>query len=186
MSYKSIEDKLELSKKETEETIKSLKRNISNENINFTMEDSQVTNHPADISSELFEKEKDMALINNQLELTNKIDDALNRIEEGKFGECDLCSKKIESERLEILPYTTICASCAKKESGKGNIKKDYISETSIKNFYDVYNALENSAAYESEENLICIQEPDYLMSGCVEDVESISNSQYREYKNNI
>lgn len=40
------------------------------------------------------------------------IDDAIRRLDEGTFGFCMQCGRPIEPARLEIVPYTTMCASC--------------------------------------------------------------------------
>ena len=37
------------------------------------------------------------------------VDNALSRIENGKYGECEVCGKQIEVQRLEALPYATLC-----------------------------------------------------------------------------
>ena len=38
---------------------------------------------------------------------------ALSRLDEGSYGVCVTCGKPISAERLEFLPATTVCASCA-------------------------------------------------------------------------
>jgi RNA polymerase-binding transcription factor DksA len=42
--------------------------------------------------------------------------EALNKTQEGTYGRCAQCGAKIDPERLEILPTTTLCSSCASKE----------------------------------------------------------------------
>ncbi|MBH0095991.1 TraR/DksA C4-type zinc finger protein [Psychrobacter sp. NZS113] len=37
------------------------------------------------------------------------VDNALSRIEKGTYGECEVCGKQIEVQRLEALPYATLC-----------------------------------------------------------------------------
>lgn len=37
------------------------------------------------------------------------VDNALSRIENGTYGECEVCGKQIEVQRLEALPYATLC-----------------------------------------------------------------------------
>jgi YteA family regulatory protein len=70
---------------------------------------SSYDNHPADEGTELYEREKDIALYEHyQLELGN-IEKALNAIEEGTYGKCEVCGKDIPAERLEALPTTTYC-----------------------------------------------------------------------------
>ena len=44
-----------------------------------------------------------------------KIETALKRIREETYGFCIICEKKIDLERLEILPETESCAICARK-----------------------------------------------------------------------
>jgi len=46
------------------------------------------------------------------IELT-LIDEALQRIDDEKYGLCTGCEEKIESKRLAILPYTDTCIHCA-------------------------------------------------------------------------
>jgi len=38
---------------------------------------------------------------------------ALERIESGTFGVCDLCGEEISDGRLEAVPYTGLCIDCA-------------------------------------------------------------------------
>ncbi len=44
--------------------------------------------------------------------LLSKIDDALQRIEDGDFGECASCGEVIGLKRLEARPVTTLCIEC--------------------------------------------------------------------------
>ena len=37
------------------------------------------------------------------------VENALSRIENGTYGECEVCCKPIEEQRLEALPYATLC-----------------------------------------------------------------------------
>jgi RNA polymerase-binding transcription factor DksA len=42
---------------------------------------------------------------------------ALERIERGIFGKCEVCCERIERERLEKLPYERQCARCDDAEA---------------------------------------------------------------------
>jgi RNA polymerase-binding transcription factor DksA len=44
------------------------------------------------------------------------INRALARIELGEFGACEVCGKEIEVERLEAIPWTTVCSKHARTE----------------------------------------------------------------------
>ncbi|MCF8056600.1 MAG: RNA polymerase-binding protein DksA [Desulfocapsa sp.] len=44
--------------------------------------------------------------------LLSKIEEALQRIEDGNFGECESCGEIIGMKRLEARPVTTLCIEC--------------------------------------------------------------------------
>ncbi len=80
-----------------------------------TDELSMYDQHPADVASELYEREKDAGLLEMmELEL-QKLNDALNRYENGQYGICSICGSPIEPERLERVLNTTQCIQCARK-----------------------------------------------------------------------
>ncbi|HJV46737.1 MAG TPA: yteA family sporulation protein [Bacillota bacterium] len=70
---------------------------------------SNYDNHPADHGSELFEREKDNALMEHAEEQLQDINHALNAMKEGTYGECRVCGDDIPYERLEVLPSATTC-----------------------------------------------------------------------------
>jgi DnaK suppressor protein len=45
-----------------------------------------------------------------------KIREALDRIESGTFGICDMCGADIPDERLKVRPVTTLCVNCKTRE----------------------------------------------------------------------
>lgn len=44
-----------------------------------------------------------------------QVDNALLRIKNGTFGVCEQCGIDINENRLQIIPYTRLCISCAEK-----------------------------------------------------------------------
>jgi YteA family regulatory protein len=85
-----------------------------------TGELSSYDNHPGDLGTELFEREKDIALNDmNEKELED-IDAALACMEEGKYGVCKECGEDIPKERLEVIPSTLFC-----KEHSPGQHSSD-------------------------------------------------------------
>lgn len=75
--------------------------------------------HPADAASDLYEREKDAGLLEMLEFELEKINDAINRYNSGKYGICESCGKEIEEKRLKRLVNTTICAECASKSGDK-------------------------------------------------------------------
>ncbi len=76
---------------------------------------SDVPVHPADMGTDNFDEELDLALVENEERLLVDIDDALARIEQGTYGRCENCHREISRDRLEALPYARYCIECAKK-----------------------------------------------------------------------
>lgn len=74
-----------------------------------TGELSAYDNHPADLGSEMFEREKDIALNENAERHLTDINEALQRIESGDYGVCRTCGKAISFERLEAMPTAAYC-----------------------------------------------------------------------------
>lgn len=42
---------------------------------------------------------------------------ALTRIKIGKYGICEKCGKMIDTDRLMVMPETTVCVACEKKKT---------------------------------------------------------------------
>jgi RNA polymerase-binding protein DksA len=42
------------------------------------------------------------------------LEEALQKLGEGTYGMCERCHRKIDPERLKILPHTTLCIECAR------------------------------------------------------------------------
>ncbi|WP_017379642.1 TraR/DksA C4-type zinc finger protein [Paenisporosarcina sp. TG-14] len=80
-----------------------------------TGELSTADNHPADLGTELYEREKDMAIKVHEHSELEKVNHALEAMKNGTYGVCDDCGESIPYERLEALPYTTRCIEHAEK-----------------------------------------------------------------------
>lgn len=70
---------------------------------------SNYDNHPADMGTELFEREKDIALNKHAEEELEDINAALHAIEDGTYGICSKCGEDIPFERLEAVPTADRC-----------------------------------------------------------------------------
>ena len=55
-------------------------------------------------------------LTETELRELKEIDLALRRLEAGVYGVCSSCGQAVCDERLEVLPTTTLCASCATEQ----------------------------------------------------------------------
>ena len=46
---------------------------------------------------------------------SRQVEKALARIESGEYGRCEVCGKEIPVERLEAVPWTTLCIDDARR-----------------------------------------------------------------------
>lgn len=69
----------------------------------------------ADLGTDNFEQEFTIGLIENEEDALREIAMALERIEEGSFGLCETCGKRVSKERLRVIPYTRFCIECQRK-----------------------------------------------------------------------
>jgi len=72
-------------------------------------------NHLADTASETYERELDEGLEEDAQDQLREVEAALQRIEAGTYGFCSVCGKPIPVERLEAVPWTTLCIDDARK-----------------------------------------------------------------------
>ncbi|MHC8516045.1 TraR/DksA C4-type zinc finger protein [Sporosarcina sp. ITBMC105] len=78
---------------------------------------SMYDNHPGDMGTELYEREKDMAINVHAGDELEKIEHALEAMNEGTYGYCKECQTEIPYERLEAIPYTSYCYEHATERS---------------------------------------------------------------------
>lgn len=74
-----------------------------------TDELSTIDNHPADLATELYDREKDLALSVHSEELLKQVNSALEKMENGTYGVCAKCQELIPYDRLRAIPYTAFC-----------------------------------------------------------------------------
>jgi RNA polymerase-binding protein DksA len=78
-------------------------------------EEAVFDNHLADTATETYDRELDYTLEENSEHVLADIDAALRRIEEGTYGICTNCDKRIAEERLEARPWATLCINCQRE-----------------------------------------------------------------------
>lgn len=67
-----------------------------------------------DIDRATISENREMVFIisSREREELKNIEQALRKIDNGTYGICDGCEKKISKKRLEILPFTHYCRDC--------------------------------------------------------------------------
>jgi DnaK suppressor protein len=72
--------------------------------------------HMADMGTDNFEQEFTLSLMQSEEGTLDQIESALERIEDGTYGECEECGTRIPKARLGAIPYATLCVKCASQQ----------------------------------------------------------------------
>ncbi len=75
---------------------------------------SLLSGHDGD-GDEWYEDGTTSSLIDDEGEVLEMIDNALERMRDGSYGSCEQCGRPIRLERLKVLPYASTCISCQRE-----------------------------------------------------------------------
>ena len=171
--------------------IKLMRQNgVIDSNSEMATELSFYDNHPSDTATELFDKEKGIALKGNENSILNKIEGALKSIENNNYGKCKNCGKSINEERLEFTPYAENCIQCQKSIDNSMPAEHSNRSSTedvlgSFFKYNDGNVGVDQEDTYQAVERFNKLDDivefyDDDDNGGYVEPIEKISNDQYK------
>lgn len=75
--------------------------------------ESNAPTHQGDLGSDQIDQDLTLGMLENVSETLEEVDAALLRIQEGTYGKCENCEKRISESRLNVLPYARYCVDCA-------------------------------------------------------------------------
>ena len=75
--------------------------------------------HMADVATDNYDREFSLGLADKEQAIVHRIDTAIDKIDEGTYGNCELCEKKIAVVRLKAVPYAELCVPCQEKQEKK-------------------------------------------------------------------
>lgn len=78
--------------------------------------DEETFPDPTDRASHESDRNFMLRIRDREHKLIKKIKKALERIDNGTFGQCEVCEEDISLERLKARPVTTQCIKCKTKE----------------------------------------------------------------------
>ena len=81
----------------------------------FTLQSEEMSDEVDLISAEQ-EQGMKMRLRSRETLFLKKIDESLQKIQSGTFGECESCEEPIELSRLEVRPTANLCIYCKEEE----------------------------------------------------------------------
>jgi len=201
---KHYKELLNQEKKETLDTLERMQNHQKNSASmrEYTEELSSYDNHPADLGTEMFMTAMQANLENHERYRITEIERAMESIDAGTYGRCNLCGNYIAEERLDVMPDANICMSCANKKvpiediMNYRPIEEQYLSPPFGRTYKDLdgeyagfdgedayqavakFNQVKNDPSFSTADNIDVFD--DYSL-GTVEDVEKITNEQYED-----
>ena len=107
--------RLEDERKRLQTLIEEYERELEEARLTESSSDRSPDPGNAEAGSMKFEYEKELSIEQNTINLLGKVDHALERVAAGQFGVCESCGNSIPLERLDVLPHTALCVTCAQK-----------------------------------------------------------------------
>lgn len=74
--------------------------------------DAEATQDPADMAANAYTKELLVSMSDNDRQLLNLIDEALERMDDSGYGKCVRCGQPLPERRLEAVPWARHCVKC--------------------------------------------------------------------------
>ena len=125
MAKKYTKSKLEVFKQSIEKRMEEIATDMddlhdgildnSNDGGNLSQE-SVFSVHMADAGTDSFEQEKNYNLMSRESDYYKNLEIALERIDDGTFGMCNICDDLIPEERMIEVPNATKCVKCKEKD----------------------------------------------------------------------
>lgn len=109
--------------KERERAVKAFSQLDERVNLSPT-DDGSLTMYPlhlADEGTDTIEQEKDFLLLSKEGRQLWAIDEALRTLYKrpDEYGKCQRCGSEISYERLDLIPWATLCLDCQQEEEAR-------------------------------------------------------------------
>lgn len=80
--------------------------------------------------TDAFDRQFALNLVSSEHDSLFEIDQALLRLEQGTYGQCESCGKPVEKARLKALPFVRLCINCqAEEEKNKPKYRSTPVHE---------------------------------------------------------
>jgi DnaK suppressor protein len=80
---------------------------------------------PADRATAESDRAFTLRLRDRERRLIKKIKEAIERIDDGTYGDCVECGEEISIPRLKARPVTTLCIKCKSRQEDEENLRGD-------------------------------------------------------------
>ena len=116
LEYAMDKKRLEQYRKRLASRQEELLRLVSKSEQDGREADDDSTQDIADKAASSYTKEFLFSQANNDRFILQLVQEALQRIENGNYGECVSCHGEVQQKRLDAVPWTRHCISCQEKQ----------------------------------------------------------------------
>jgi len=83
----------------------------------------------ADAASDTYDSDWALSMLSSDQNALYEIEQAINRIENGSFGKCELTGQSIEPERLAVIPWTRFSMEAQRQLEATGAITRTRLAD---------------------------------------------------------
>jgi RNA polymerase-binding transcription factor DksA len=112
----AVKERLEVERAGFERQLRELESDSFNESQSEISGDAGLNEDFADAGTATFDRERDLSIRNNVLDLIDTVTRALQRIDDGTYGTCERCGKPIDAARIKAFPRVLLCLDCKRRE----------------------------------------------------------------------
>jgi DnaK suppressor protein len=106
---------LELRRRRLQQIQQRIQSQLDESETSSSQELSSYDNHPADLATDTFFREIDVAVtvgVDRRLDLVRR---AMEKVDQGTYGICDRCGGQIGDARLSAIPEAVYCVACERE-----------------------------------------------------------------------
>jgi RNA polymerase-binding transcription factor DksA len=104
------------------ELLKTLAERQSTLSKDALEENPVFSTHMADAATDTYDRDFALSVLSAEQNAVYEIEEALDRVRNGRYGICELTGKPIEPERLEAIPWTRFTAAAEKELERDGAV----------------------------------------------------------------
>jgi RNA polymerase-binding protein DksA len=114
---KKFEKILRMMRDEVQAEVSQISRENLRRNLRAESGDlSGYSTHMADMAGEEAELAMNLRMLATEEDILSELEEALQRIDEGKYGECQVCGGSIGKARLMAKPFASMCIDCRQRQ----------------------------------------------------------------------
>lgn len=99
--------------------VETLADHALSKNLDGGMDATTMPIHMADVGTDNFEQEFSLSLMMSEGDMLAAVEEALERIHDGTYGDCEACGNRIPKVRLHAIPYAAMCVKCASEQESQ-------------------------------------------------------------------